>query len=118
MTIRTKLLNLVQVLMVSSCAWPSTTIAAGLAGELAPLQRPDLANAKLVLDNVEYVNDAWDAIDGASAAVLVTEWDAFRGLDLKVMNDKLASPVLVDLRNVFDRAAAESAGLVYHAVGR
>jgi len=52
MTIRTKLLNLVQVLMVSSCAWPSTTIAAGLAGELAPLQRPDLANAKLVLDNL------------------------------------------------------------------
>lgn len=74
--------------------------------------------AKLVLDNVEYVADAWEAIDGASAAVLVTEWDAYRGLDLKAMKDKLASPVLVDLRNVFDRATAEAAGLVYHAVGR
>lgn len=74
--------------------------------------------AKLVLENVEYVSDPWEAISGASAAVLVTEWDAYRGLDLKAMSDKLASPVLVDLRNVFDRGAAESAGLIYHAVGR
>jgi UDPglucose 6-dehydrogenase len=74
--------------------------------------------AKLVLENVEYVSDPWEAISGASAAVLVTEWDVYRGLDLKAMNDKLASPVLVDLRNVFDRGAAEAAGLIYHAVGR
>lgn len=74
--------------------------------------------AKLVLEDVEYVSDPWEAISGASAAVLVTEWDAYRGLDLKAMSDKLASPVLVDLRNVFDRGAAESAGLIYHAVGR
>ena len=74
--------------------------------------------ARAVLDNVEFVDGPWDAMTGASAAVLVTEWDAYRGLDLAAMKEKLASPVLVDLRNVFDRAQAERAGLTYYAVGR
>ena len=74
--------------------------------------------ARAVLDNVEFVDGPWDAMTGASAAVLVTEWDAYRGLDLAAMKEKLASPVLVDLRNVFDRAQAERVGLTYYAVGR
>jgi UDPglucose 6-dehydrogenase len=71
-----------------------------------------------VLDGVEFVAGPWEAVEGASAAVLVTEWDAYRGLDLARMRAMLAQPVLVDLRNVYDRGAAEGAGLVYHAVGR
>jgi UDPglucose 6-dehydrogenase len=50
--------------------------------------------------------------------VIVTEWDAYRGLDLGRMRAALAEPVLVDLRNIYDRETAESAGLIYHAVGR
>ena len=52
MTTGTKLLNLVQGIVVWSGALPLTAIAAGLAGELVPLQRPDLANAKLAVDNL------------------------------------------------------------------
>jgi UDPglucose 6-dehydrogenase len=74
--------------------------------------------ARAVLGDVEFVAGPWEAVEGASAAVLVTEWDAYRGLELSRMSAMLAEPVLVDLRNVYDRQAAESAGLVYHAVGR
>jgi UDPglucose 6-dehydrogenase len=71
-----------------------------------------------VLDGVEFVAGPWEAVDGAAAVVLVTEWDAYRALDLRRMAALLAQPVLVDLRNVYDRGAAEAAGLTYHAVGR
>jgi len=76
-----------------------------------------IEQARPMLSNVEFIEDPWQALDGASAAVLVTEWDAYRGLDLKRMRSVLAQPVLVDLRNVYDRATAEAAGLSYHAVG-
>jgi UDPglucose 6-dehydrogenase len=78
-----------------------------------------IEQARAVLDGgIVFADNPWHAIEGAAAAVLVTEWDAYRGLDLHRMKALLAQPVLVDLRNVYDRAAAESIGLSYHAVGR
>ena len=74
--------------------------------------------AKKVLDNVTYHANPWDALAGASAAVIVTEWDAYRALDMARLAKALAEPVLVDLRNIYDRATAEAAGLRYSAVGR
>jgi UDPglucose 6-dehydrogenase len=74
--------------------------------------------ARLVLDGVDFVAGPWEAVQGAAAAVIVTEWDAYRALDLKQMKAALSEPVLVDLRNIYDREAAEAAGLTYHAVGR
>jgi UDPglucose 6-dehydrogenase len=77
-----------------------------------------IEQARAMLDGVEFVADPWEAISGASAAVIVTEWDAYRALDLPRMKSLLEQPVLVDLRNIYDRATAESAGLSYHGVGR
>jgi UDPglucose 6-dehydrogenase len=77
-----------------------------------------IEQARTVIEDVEFVASPWDAIAGAAAAVIVTEWDAYRALDLSRMKTLLAEPVLVDLRNIYDREAVESAGLSYHAVGR
>jgi len=77
-----------------------------------------IEQAEQMVDNVEFVQSPWDALKGAAAAVLVTEWDAYRAIDLNRMKSLLEQPVLVDLRNVYDRESAESAGLQYHAVGR
>lgn len=77
-----------------------------------------VAQARLLLDNVVYTQSPWEALEGASAAVLLTEWDAYRALDLERLRSLLVQPVLVDLRNVYDRGTAEAAGLRYHAVGR
>ena len=73
--------------------------------------------ARKVLADVEYRGGSYDAVDGADVAVIVTEWDAFRALDLPRVASLLAGKVLVDLRNVYNREAVEAAGLAYHAVG-
>ncbi len=74
--------------------------------------------ARAVLDNVEYCDSAYDAAKGADCLVLVTEWNAFRSLDLPRIKDLMISPVLVDLRNVYRPSEAEAAGFAYTSVGR
>ncbi|VVT25278.1 UDP-glucose 6-dehydrogenase [Sphingomonas sp. EC-HK361] len=74
--------------------------------------------AKKVLDHVDYCDGPYQAMEGADALVIVTEWDAFRALDLARVKSLLSSPVLVDLRNIYPRDAVEGAGFTYHAVGR
>jgi UDPglucose 6-dehydrogenase len=74
--------------------------------------------AEQVLSNVDFADDAYAAADGADALVIVTEWDEFRALDLERIAGLLRGKVLVDLRNVYDRADAEEAGLAYLGVGR
>ena len=54
---------------------------------------------------------------GADAAVIVTEWDQFRGLDLARIAKALAKPILVDLRNVYRASEAAKHGLAYTGVG-
>ena len=65
-----------------------------------------------------YCSSPWEAAKGAAAAVIVTEWDAYRALDLAQLKSLLTQPVLVDLRNVYERDTVEAAGLQYVAVGR
>jgi len=74
--------------------------------------------AKLVLSGITYCTGAYQAMEGADALVIVTEWDVFRALDLDRAKSLMATPVLVDLRNVYPRDAAEKAGFSYSAVGR
>jgi UDPglucose 6-dehydrogenase len=77
-----------------------------------------MEQATLVLDQVTYCDSPYEAIEGSDALVIVTEWDAFRALDLKRVRSMLKEPVLVDLRNIYPRSDAEAAGLRYHGVGR
>ncbi|MGE4411202.1 MAG: UDP-glucose/GDP-mannose dehydrogenase family protein [Sphingobium sp.] len=77
-----------------------------------------MEQAKLVLDNVTYCTNPYEAMEGADALAIVTEWDAFRALDLNRAKSLLTAPVLVDLRNIYPRETAEKAGFQYGAVGR
>jgi UDPglucose 6-dehydrogenase len=77
-----------------------------------------MAQAALVLDDVTYCDSPYEAIDGADGLAILTEWDAFRALDLKRVRSMLGQPVLVDLRNIYPRAEVEAAGLKYVGVGR
>ena len=100
---------------------PSISVIRALqdaGAEVTACDPQGVEQARLVLENVIYTDSPWEAVDGADAAVLVTEWDAYRALDLQRLRSLLVHPVLVDLRNIYDRAAAEAAGLRYHAVGR
>ena len=55
---------------------------------------------------------------GADAAALVTEWDAYRALDLDRVRQLLAKPVFIDLRNVYTPGEMEAAGLECTGIGR
>ena len=74
--------------------------------------------AKLVLTDVDYATDPYDCVAGADAAVLMTEWDAFRGLDMDRIARAMAHAVLVDLRNVYRPDEMARRGIAYTSVGR
>lgn len=74
--------------------------------------------AQLVLKDVHYARDAYDAAQGAEVAVLVTEWDAFRALDLDRLKGVMATPAIVDLRNVYRPEEVRARGFTYDSVGR
>jgi len=77
-----------------------------------------MEQARKVLENVTYCDGSYQAMEGADALVIVTEWDAFRALDLDRVKSLLSQPVLVDLRNIYPRDMVEKAGFIYTAIGR
>ncbi len=72
----------------------------------------------LLPDAVEYVEDAYEAIDGADAVVLLTEWNVYRGLDLDRVRRRMRGRTFVDLRNVYESDQMRSLGFEYTCVGR
>lgn len=74
--------------------------------------------AKLIKGNVTWCNDAYAAMEGADALVILTEWNEFRSLDLKKVKSLLKSPLVVDLRNVYKRQDMQKHGFHYVSVGR
>ena len=74
--------------------------------------------ARPMLPDVTLVGDPYAAAEGADALVIVTEWDLFRALDLKRVARLMASPILVDLRNIYPPDEALAAGFSYTSVGR
>jgi UDPglucose 6-dehydrogenase len=74
--------------------------------------------AKKLMPEVDYCTDAYETMEGADALVLITEWNAFRGLDLARVKALLRRPVVVDLRNVYKPDEMAAAGLAYFSVGR
>ena len=77
-----------------------------------------MEQAKLVLDGVTYCSGPYEAAEGADAVAIVTEWDAFRALDLNRLKALLKQPILVDLRNIYPRPEVEAAGFQYTGIGR
>lgn len=67
---------------------------------------------------VTMTESAYAAIDGAEAIVIVTEWDAFRALDLTRVKALAKVPLMIDLRNVYDPADMAEAGFDYTGIGR
>ena len=101
---------------------PSLAIAQYLADAGATLRVHDPEGMKaarpLMPECTHFCRDAYDAATDADAVVIVTEWDAYRALDLSRLAGVMATPILVDLRNIYRRDAVERAGFAYTAVGR
>jgi UDPglucose 6-dehydrogenase len=74
--------------------------------------------ARKLLPELDYCDDAYQALEGADALVLLTEWNEFRALDLARVKDLLRTPVVIDLRNIYQPEEMTDAGFVYHSIGR
>jgi UDPglucose 6-dehydrogenase len=99
----------------------SLVLAARLEGEGAGVIAYDPVaadRATELLPSVEMAGSALEALDGADAAVLVTEWPEFAELDWAEVAKRMGNPLLVDGRNFLDPAAVRAAGITYEAIGR
>jgi UDPglucose 6-dehydrogenase len=100
---------------------PSLTIIPALQQAGASIRAFDpegMVEAQKVLENVVFCGGAYDAMQGADALVLVTEWNEFRALDLERVKGLLRSPTVIDLRNIYKPADMADAGFFYFSIGR
>ncbi len=77
-----------------------------------------MEQAKPLLSNVTFCNDAYSCAEGASALVIVTEWEQFRALDFARLKAAMQRPVLVDLRNIYRSEEVARHGFSYEGIGR
>ena len=100
---------------------PSIAIAQALADagvQVAAYDPEGMELARPLMPEVAMADNAYAAIEGADAVVIVTEWDAFRALDLDRVKRIAKAPVLVDLRNIYDPAEVRAKGFNYVSIGR
>jgi UDPglucose 6-dehydrogenase len=69
-------------------------------------------------DRIEYAKSSYDALDGADALVIVTDWNEYRHPDFGRIKQALRTPVIVDGRNLYDRRKMQGLGFRYASIGR
>ncbi len=77
-----------------------------------------MENARKILPNLTYFQDEYETAQDGDALVIATEWNQFRNIDLSKIKKLLKSPILLDLRNLYDPATLKSLGFTYEGVGR
>src|SRR5579883_346895 len=100
---------------------PSLAILPALRAAGAAIRAFDpegMAEAKKLLPDIAYCRNSYEAMDGADALVLITEWNEFRALDLARVKALLRSPTVIDLRNIYKPDEMAAAGFFYFSIGR
>ena len=75
-------------------------------------------NTKKILPDLTYCQDEYETTQDSDALVIATEWNQFRNLDLSRIKKLLKSPILLDLRNLYDPSPLKALGFIYEGVGR
>ena len=100
---------------------PSIDILPALTDAGARVQAFDpegMDEAKALISGINWSDNAYEAMEGADALMILTEWNEFRGLDLARVRALLKSPVIVDLRNIYRPDEMAEAGFHYVSIGR
>ena len=100
---------------------PSLEIIPALLAAGAKVRAHDpegMDEARKLLVGIEYCDDAYDALADADALAIITEWNAYRALDMPRVKALLQSPVLVDMRNIYDPESMRDLGFTYVSIGR
>jgi UDPglucose 6-dehydrogenase len=104
--------------MRDSPSIPLVTALQDLGAKVRAFDPVGMEQAKPLLANVTFCDDAYSCAEGASALVIVTEWEQFRALDFARLKAVMERPVLVDLRNIYSPEEVARHGFVYESVGR
>ncbi|MCX6375382.1 MAG: UDP-glucose/GDP-mannose dehydrogenase family protein, partial [Armatimonadetes bacterium] len=75
-------------------------------------------NCRAIFPQITYCENPYEAAEGASALIFVTEWNEFRFLDLEKIKDVMARPFIFDGRNMYDPTRMRRLGFDYHCIGR
>ena len=99
---------------------PALDIVPGLQAMGAKIQAfdPEGREARQLLRDVHFKDGPYEAVAGADAVVIITEWDQFRALDLTRIKALMRAPVIVDLRNVYRPDEMSRLGFTYSSIGR
>ena len=100
---------------------PSLDIVPALQAAGAQVRAFDpvgIEEAKKLLDGIEWCKNAYDAMTGADAVAIITEWNEFRALDFARLRKLMKSPLMVDFRNIYNPDEMAEAGIRYTCVGR
>jgi UDPglucose 6-dehydrogenase len=100
---------------------PSIPIIEKLQAKGAKIRAFDpesMDEAKHILPEITYCDDAYSCAENADILVIVTEWDQFRALDFDRLKSLLNAPVLVDLRNIYSPSLMAELGFSYSSIGR
>ena len=87
-------------------------------GAIVKAYDPGLRHVTADLDGIEVCADAYAPCEGAAVLVVLTEWDEFRWVDFEKLAGVMASPRIVDARNLLDSAAVRRRGFLYEGLGR
>ncbi len=100
---------------------PSLDILPALQQAGATLRAHDpegMEEAEKMLPGITWCEDAYDAMQGADGAAILTEWNAYRALDLDRVKELLSQPLMIDLRNIYALDEMRNAGMRYVSIGR
>jgi len=100
---------------------PSLDIVPALQAAGARIRAFDpegMHEAQKLLSGIAMADNAYAAAEGADALVILTEWDQFRALDFAQLKSVMRSPIVIDLRNVYDPAEVRRHGFAYTSIGR
>ena len=75
-------------------------------------------NTKKILPDITYCENEYDVAEGSDCLVIATEWNQFRNLDLSRIKELLITPILIDLRNLYEPKKVKELGFAYEGVGR
>jgi UDPglucose 6-dehydrogenase len=98
---------------------PSLQIIPALQAMGAKVQAydPEGLEARQLLRGVDFKSGPYEAVEGADCAVIITEWDEFRALDLDRVKDLMRRPLMIDLRNIYEPEELRPRGFTYIGVG-
>ena len=104
--------------MRESPSIPLITALQDMGAKVRAYDPTGMEQAKPLMANVAFCKDAYDCAEGASALVIVTEWEQFRALDFARLKTVMKRPVLVDLRNIYRPDEVARHGFAYESIGR